>query len=80
MNSLLFTTMVVAGPVLAVAMIVGLIVSILQVATQLQEMTLSYIPKLVSSALVLMALGPWMIHKITEFATRMISTIPSIAN
>lgn len=80
MNSLLLTTMIVAGPVLAVAMIVGLVVSILQVATQLQEMTLSYIPKLVASALMLMLLGPWMIHRITEFAVRVISTIPAIAN
>jgi flagellar biosynthetic protein FliQ len=78
MNSLLWTTMIVAGPVLAAALLVGLVISILQVATQLQEMTLSYVPKLFASALTLIFLGPWMLHKITQFAISAIATIPSL--
>lgn len=62
----------------AVVMIVGLIVSVLQVATQLQEMTLSYIPKLLAATLVLIAVGPWMIERISHFAIELIQTIPSI--
>lgn len=70
--------MVVAGPVLAAALITGLLISVLQVATQLQEMTLSYVPKLFISATVLIFLGPWMVHRITQFAIEMISIIPSL--
>jgi flagellar biosynthetic protein FliQ len=58
MNELLWNTMLVAGPVLAAALVVGLAISVLQVATQLQEMTLSYVPKLLASAIVLLVLGP----------------------
>jgi flagellar biosynthetic protein FliQ len=78
MNALLWNAMLVAGPILAAALITGLIISVLQVATQLQEMTLSYVPKLFVSALVLMLLGPWMIERITQFAIRMIAIIPDL--
>jgi flagellar biosynthetic protein FliQ len=67
-NQLLWTAMLVAAPVLLVTLAVGLVVSILQVATQLQETTLHFIPKMLAAALMLVAVGPWMIHKITEFA------------
>ncbi|MBV9884059.1 MAG: flagellar biosynthetic protein FliQ [Sphingomonadaceae bacterium] len=67
-NRLLWSTIIIAAPVLIAALAVGLLISILQVATQLQEMTLSYVPKLFVSALVLVALGPWMIGRITQFA------------
>lgn len=78
MNELLWNSMLVAGPVLAAALATGLIISVLQVATQLQEMTLSYVPKLLVSGLVLMLLGSWMIHRITLFAIKMITTIPNL--
>lgn len=78
MNQLLWNTFLVAAPVLAAAMLVGLLISVLQVATQLQEMTLTYVPKLAVAALVLVALGPWMIHRITEFAIDLIRLIPSL--
>jgi flagellar biosynthetic protein FliQ len=78
MKELLWNSMVVAGPVLIAALITGLVISVMQVATQLQEMTLSYVPKLFVSALVLMLLGSWMIHRITEFAIKMITIIPSL--
>lgn len=79
MNQLLWNSLLVGAPVLLVTLAVGVLISVLQVATQLQEMTLSYIPKMLAAALVLMALGPWMIHRITEFAVRMISLIPSLS-
>lgn len=78
MKQLLWSSFLIAAPVLAAALIVGLLISVLQVATQLQEMTLSYVPKLFVAALVLAALGPWMIYQITSFATRMIKLIPSL--
>jgi len=78
MNELLWNSMLVAGPVLAAALIVGLIISVLQVATQLQEMTLSYVPKLLVAALVLLVLGPWMMYRVTQFAIEMIALIPDL--
>lgn len=78
MNQLLWNTVLVAGPVLLVALLVGLLVSVVQVATQLQEMTLSYVPKLIAAVAVLIALGPWMIHQVTQFAIRTIQLIPSL--
>jgi flagellar biosynthetic protein FliQ len=78
MNALLWNSMLVAGPVLAAALAVGLLISVFQVATQLQEMTLSYVPKLLVSAIVLLVLGPWMIYRITQFAIEMIMLIPGL--
>lgn len=78
MNELLWNAMLIAGPVLAAALLVGLIISVLQVATQLQEMTLSYVPKMLTAAVVLILLGPWMIHRLTQFAVEMIALIPSL--
>jgi len=77
LDQLLWNAMMVAGPVLLAALAIGVLISVLQVATQLQEMTLSYIPKLAVTALVLIALGPWMIHRITEFAIYTIKLIPA---
>jgi flagellar biosynthetic protein FliQ len=77
LDRLMWNAMMVAGPVLIAALAIGLLISVLQVATQLQEMTLSYIPKLAITALVLIALGPWMIHRITEFAVSVIKLIPA---
>lgn len=78
MNRLLWNSLLIAGPVLAAALIVGLLISVLQVATQLQEMTLSYVPKLVASGVVLVLLGPWMLHRLTQFAIELIATIPQL--
>lgn len=78
MNELLWHAMMVAGPVLVAALVTGLLISVFQVATQLQEMTLSYVPKLLVSGLVLVLLGPWMIHSITRFAIEMIAMVPQL--
>lgn len=78
MKELLWNSMLVAGPILIAALVVGLVISVLQVATQLQEMTLSYVPKLFAAALVLLLLGPWMLHRISQFAIEMITQVPSL--
>ena len=79
MNQLLFNSMLIAGPVLITALVVGLIVSVIQVATQLQESTLSYVPKLVACCAVLVLLGPWLIGRLSAFALAMIATIPQLS-
>ena len=78
MNELIWNSMLVAGPVLAAALVTGLVISVLQVATQLQEMTLSYVPKLLVSAIVLLFFGSWMINRVNQFAIQMISIIPNL--
>lgn len=78
MNQMLWQCMLVAGPILAAILIVGLIISIIQATTQLQEMTLSYVPKMVVAGLLLIVLGPWMIGRITQFAIYSIRLIPSL--
>jgi len=77
-NQMLWTTMLVAAPILAVVLVVGLLVSVLQATTQLQEITLSYVPKLFSAAMTLIALGPWMLQHITAFAVSVIAVIPQL--
>jgi flagellar biosynthetic protein FliQ len=73
---LLWTTVLVTAPVMAVALLVGLAVSVLQVATQIQEMSLSFVPKLLAVAAVLALLGPWMLKRISAYASGLISAIP----
>ena len=78
-NQLLWTSLEVGAPVLLATLLVGLVVSILQVATQVQESTLHFIPKMLTAAIVLIAAGPWMIHRITEFAVYVIRLIPTLS-
>lgn len=78
-NDMLWNCMVVGGPVLIATLLIGLAVSVVQVATQLQEVTLSYVPKLLTAALLLILLGPWMIARVTDFARSLYLSIPSLA-
>ena len=80
LDQLLWTACVVAAPVLLVCLVVGLLISVLQVTTQLQEMTLSYVPKLFAAVVMLVAFGPWMIHRFMEFAAATIDLIPSLGD
>jgi flagellar biosynthetic protein FliQ len=72
------TSLMLAGPMLLVALVVGLIVSIFQAATQINEATLSFIPKLVAVFMVLILAGPWMLQVILDFMRRMLESIPNI--
>jgi flagellar biosynthetic protein FliQ len=69
MQRALWTTLMVGGPIVGVSMIVGLTISIIQAATQINEATLTFVPKLLVVALVLVLLGPSMINSLTEFTT-----------
>jgi flagellar biosynthetic protein FliQ len=77
-DQMLWTSAIVAGPLLAAILVVGVLISVLQVATQVQEMTLTFIPKLVVSVLILIFLGSWMMRQMTQFAERMFLTIPGL--
>jgi len=65
----IFTILLVAGPLLILALVVGLLVSIFQATTQIQEQTLAFIPKIVAVLLGLVFFGPWMLANIVEFTT-----------
>lgn len=77
-TDMLWNAAMIAGPLLLITLIVGLLVSVFQVATQIQEITLSYVPKTVAAGATLIVLGPWMISKLTDFARSLYQTIPSI--
>jgi flagellar biosynthetic protein FliQ len=73
----LWTAIVLAAPVIGITTLVGLVVSILQVVTQIQESSLTFVPKLIAAAAVLLLLGGWMMTTLAQYATRLISNIPS---
>ncbi|MDD4910881.1 MAG: flagellar biosynthesis protein FliQ [Sideroxydans sp.] len=72
-------TLLISAPLLLTALIIGLAVSIFQAATQINEMTLSFIPKLVGIFVVLLLAGHWMIGLILDYMTRLYSSIPYLA-
>ena len=74
----LMTVLYVAGPMLIVALVVGLGVSIFQAVTQVHEMTLTFIPKILAVTAVLMIMLPWMIRKMIDFTVGILSSIPTI--
>ncbi len=69
-------TVLLAMPVLAATFLVGLVVSIFQAATQIQEMTLAYIPKIVAAMLTVFILGGWMMGKLIDFTREIFVNIP----
>ena len=69
-------TLMLAAPLLLAALGIGLIVSIFQAATQINEMTLSFIPKMVGIFVMLVVAGPWMITVITNFMRQVFTSIP----
>jgi flagellar biosynthesis protein FliQ len=68
----------VGGPLLLASLLIGLIVSVFQAVTQIQEQSLSLIPKIVAIVLVLVLLGPWMIDKFVAYTTNLYASIPTI--
>jgi flagellar biosynthetic protein FliQ len=71
-------TLMLAAPLLLTALTVGLLVGIFQAATQINEMTLSFIPKLLAMAAVLALTGPWMIRQLVEYTRGLIESIPGM--
>ena len=74
----LYLTMMIAAPLLLSALAVGLLIGVFQAATQIQEMTLSFIPKLIVLVFALLIAGPWMLRLITEFTLRLFAEIPGL--
>lgn len=70
-------TLLLGAPTLLAAVVVGLVVSILQAVTQIQDQTISFVPKIVVMLLTALLLLPWMIHRMVEYATTLIGDIPT---
>ena len=68
----------VSAPVLLTALAVGAVISVLQAATQIQEMTLTFVPKVLAIAAVLLLTGPWMMRTMTGFARQLFAMLPAL--
>jgi flagellar biosynthetic protein FliQ len=68
----------VAGPLLLVGLVIGLVVSIFQAVTQIQEQSLSFIPKIVGLAALIVILGPWMLGQLVSYAQNLYMSIPQL--
>jgi flagellar biosynthesis protein FliQ len=73
-------TLLVAGPMLVTVLLIGLLVSIFQAATQINEATLSFIPKLIGVFAVLLIAGPWMLTTLVDYMHLVFTNIPAMAN
>ncbi len=69
-------TLFLSAPLLLAALLIGLVISVFQAATQINEQTLSFIPKLVGMFLVLLLAGPWMLQMMVEYMRRLFESIP----
>ena len=76
----LWVMLLVSLPLLGVALFVGLLISLLQAATQLNEMTLSFVPKIVAMGVAGVLAGPWMMHLMMDFTIRLFQEIPGLLN
>ena len=74
----LTTVILVASPMLVFALIIGLVISVFQAVTQINEMTLTFVPKILGVALALLIFLPWMINLLTDFARHMFDLIPGL--
>jgi flagellar biosynthetic protein FliQ len=77
-HSTLLVTSITAAPLLLVALVTGLLIGMLQAATQINESTLSFIPKLLVLVLALFALGPWILRELVDFTHDLYANIPNV--
>ncbi|MBO8155224.1 MAG: flagellar biosynthesis protein FliQ [Bacillaceae bacterium] len=73
-----YVTLIITGPLLLLALVVGLLVSIFQATTQIQEQTLAFIPKIIAVFVGLVFFGPWMLVRMVDFTIKIFNSIPSV--
>ncbi|HEY4297301.1 MAG TPA: flagellar biosynthesis protein FliQ [Paraburkholderia sp.] len=76
----MYVGLVLAAPLLLVALVVGLVVSLFQAATQINESTLSFIPKLLAIAVTMVLIGPWMLTTMLDYLRHTLTSIPTLVN
>ncbi len=72
------TTMIIALPLLLISLITGLLISIFQVATSLQDVTLTFVPKIIAVGLTLLVAGHWILGILMDYTTKLIESIPRV--
>jgi flagellar biosynthetic protein FliQ len=75
----IYTTMLISGPILLVTLVVGFMISIFQAVTSINEMTLTFIPKIISVIILLLILLPWMINVMETYTINVFNLIPMMA-
>jgi flagellar biosynthetic protein FliQ len=71
--------LMICSPILGLGLLVGLVVSVFQAATQIQEMTLTFVPKIIAVAAALVFCGPWMLRSMINFTTKLFVSLPNLA-
>ncbi|MEN0666140.1 flagellar biosynthesis protein FliQ [Caldifermentibacillus hisashii] len=71
----IYTILIVSGPLLLIALVVGLIISIFQATTQIQEQTLAFVPKILAVLLGMILFGPWMVSHMVQYAENIFSNL-----
>lgn len=77
MGSMLQTALLIAAPILGTSLALGLLISIFQVVTQIQEMTLTFVPKIIGAVAALAIFGPWMLQVLMDFSKDIIMNLPN---
>lgn len=77
LSDLLWTALKISAPLLVVTLVLGVLISVFQVATQIQEQALSTVPKILAAVVVLVAFGPWMLRMLVSYSVALISQIPA---
>lgn len=77
-REMLWTGLMIGAPVIGASMVVGLIISVIQVVTQIQEMTLTFVPKLIVIFFVIVSGGGWMLGKMVTYSARLFTNIPAL--
>ncbi len=77
MGELFWNALVICAPVFALVLVVGVVIGVFQVVTQIQEISLTFVPKIAAAMIALVTFGSWMLHKLLLFASRLIANIPS---
>ncbi|MEN6370656.1 MAG: flagellar biosynthesis protein FliQ [Armatimonadota bacterium] len=78
MQRALVLIITVSAPVLGLGLVVGLVVSVFQAATQIHEASLTFIPKIIAVAVAIAAFGPWMLNQVVSYTTRLFESIPTL--
>lgn len=77
-KQLLWHALLISAPIIIVALLCGLVISVAQVVTQIQDSTLSFVPKILAVVLMLMLCGEWMLHSLIEFSQQLFLSIPGV--
>jgi flagellar biosynthetic protein FliQ len=77
MGELFWNALLICAPVLVIVLVIGVLVGIFQVVTQIQEISLTFIPKIVAAMVAVVTFGGWMLHKLLVFSADLIARIPS---